>query len=192
MKKKGIIAAGLTLIMSLGLYSTCFAADAISAKEQEILDAIKTIELNGTTVNVPDKYIAQATQYLEKNDLTDAAVADVLAKYEDVKAAVKDTGAKSVVELKEVLKDTTVAAKVVDAVEATGKAAGVDTFEVTVDNSGKVDFNLEGTDGSTIKPNDSVIKDTGFGLAATSAVAVGALAVLGGCVAVARKNDLFA
>lgn len=189
MKKKGIIAAGLTLIMSLGLCSTCFAADAITAKEQEILDAIKDAKVGEITV--PEKYIVQAEQFLTKYDLTDEAIANVLAEVENVKKEVEATGATTVAEIKaKVQADAEVASKLTSAVNKAGKAAGV-TLNVSIAD-GKVSYDLIDKDGAEVTPDNSVIKDTGFNMAATTAVAVGALAVLGGCVVVARKNDLFA
>lgn len=196
MKKKGIIVAGLTLIMSIGLCTTCFAA-GVSAEEQKILDAIKSVSIaENVEIKLPEKYLQQAEQYLATNELSDAAVKDVLAKVEDAKKVVVDVvdangGKVDAASLKKYVADNADAAKkLTDAADAVGKAAGVE-LKVTL-TGGELDYAFEGQDGSTIKPSDSVIKNTGFGMGATAAVAVLGVAVLGGCVAVARKNDLFA
>lgn len=196
MKKRGIIVAGLTLIMSIGLCTTCFAA-GVSAEEQKVLDAIKSVSVaENVEIKLPDKYYQQAEKFLTTNELSDAAIKDVLAKVEDAKKVVKEAveandGKTSVADLKKlVADDAATAKKIADAANAVGKAAGVE-LKVTL-TDGELDYAFENTDGSTIKPSDSVIKNTGFGMGATAAVAVLGVAVLGGCVAVARKNDLFA
>lgn len=192
MRKKGIIAAGLTLVMSLGLCTTCFAA-GVSASEQKILDALKKLELsNGASIELPAKYYAQVDKYLTTYELTDAAVDDVLTKIGEVKTILVEEDVKSIADAKTVMSSSTEKAdKIVAAANNVAKAAGVADLNISYAD-GKIDYALADKKGDEIKPNDSVIKDTGINATATAAVAAAGIVVLGGCVAVARKNDLFA
>lgn len=192
--KKKLSTLVLSLVMCFGLVSTCFGAEAgVSEKEQQILDALNsgvTLE-NGTVVKIPEKYLTQATNYLASNDLTDAAVADVLSSIETTKADLKATGATSAADLQsKVTSDTTIAAKIAEDVNKAGSAAGV-TLNVSFSSNG-TSYALADSDGKIVAENTSVIKKTGVNYTATVAALIAIVAVAGGCVAVARKNGLFA
>lgn len=194
MKKKNLLTVVLALVMTIGACFTCFAAEAgVSDKEQAILDALKagvTLE-NGTTVQLPTTYYTQAVNYLAENELTDSAVDAVVAQVADVKSTIVATGVASAAELKSlVAEDATVATTIANKVNAAGNAAGV---KLDVDlSSGRIKYALAGSDGKVVADDTSVIKKTGFSYATTAAAALAVVAVLGGCVAVARKNNLFA
>ena len=188
MKKKGLITAGLVLVMSLVVCTTCFAG--VTTSEQKILEALKEIELNGANVELPVKYYSQVENFLTEHDLTDEEVSAVLTKIDDLKVTLNETGATSIDEVKEALEDTTTVETVISAANAVANAAGVN-LNITYED-GEVDYTLIDGDGNEIKPGGGIIKDTGFDATATVAVAAAGVALLGGCVAVARKNGLFA
>lgn len=197
MKKKGIIAAALTLIMSFGLCTVCFAATGVSANEQKILDAIKTVEVaEGKKIDLPEKYLLQAEQFLASNDLTDEAVKACLAKVDEAKKVVVDIaqangGDVTPASLKAyVTTNADAAKKLTDAVNAVGDAVGV-KLEVKIDGNG-ASYAYSDVTGDKVPVSGSVIKNTGYGMGATATVAVLGVAALCGCVLVASKKELFA
>lgn len=197
MKKKNLLTVVLALVMTIGACFTCFAAEAgVSAKEQEILDALKagvTLQ-NGTTVQLPANYYNMAQNYLatDGNNLTNSTVDATLEKIADIKSTIVATGVASAADLKTLMStDNALAATLAEKATAAGRAAGITEFDVSFTGDG---FSLGVSDPTgKIKADDSaVIKDTGFSYATTAAAALAVVAVLGGCVVVARKNNLFA
>ena len=185
--KKRLLTVVLTLVMTLGACLTCFAADSISADEQKILDRLNAgVTLsNKTVVKLGATDLAKAEKYLKDNDLTADQVTNTLAKVEEAQATIKaDTKITDLTTLKaQVKEDTTLAASLTASIQAAAKAAGT---EVAVDlSTGAVTVA-----GETVA--ETPTKQTGYSYATTVAAAFAVVAVLGGCVVLARKNDLFA
>ncbi|MDO5403653.1 MAG: hypothetical protein Q4F11_09475 [Eubacteriales bacterium] len=184
--KKSLLTVVLALVMTVGACFTAFGADGVSADEQKILTRLQAgITLsNGTTVQLAASDIAKAENYLASNELTADQVTETLAKVEDAQAVIKaNTSVTDLAALKAAAKeDAAFAADLTSAIKAAAKAAGT---EVAVDLvNGTVSIAGE-------EAEDTPVKQTGFNFTVTVAAAAAVVAVLGGCVVVARKNELF-
>lgn len=185
-----VLAGAMVLSMSVA----AFAATGISADEQKILDAApaKAAELGVSTEGPSYKsYYAQATSFLQKEDLSAAQVDGALKAMNDATAQAKAEMDKAgVAKLSELSTDTlsTVVSNCTKTVNDELKKVGVDvTVSVSVDGSASVKV---GND--KVGSNENPIKQTGSDLSATAAVAVAVVGAVVACGVVAKKRDLFA
>lgn len=183
-----LLAGGLMASMSL----TAFAASGVSAAEQKILDKAASVKSQYTmTATQTSKYndaVAQATSYLEKNELSDAQVTAITGAIDNAAAAVKaacpsgDLSTLSSADLK------ALASKVASALQAGADAAGI---KVTIGADGTATFTSVDT-GKTVAKTDATVKATGVATGTTVAVIAAMVVVLGGCALVAKKKNMFA
>lgn len=185
--KKKVMAIFMAFAMTLGIVSPAFAA-GLSSAEQNLLSEFKT-ELDywnkqaGLDPEHISQYYAQAEKALNAVDLTDAACSEFSGVIKDVHNLLGNASSKS--EL------WSHYGEIADKINAVG--AKYYKLHVTVDAKDKyatVTWEIDGKT-STAANTGKTVKQTGFGLAQTAAVAGGALAVLVGTGVVARKKQLF-
>lgn len=184
---KKILAALMAFAMTLAFVTPAFAA-SLSKAEEDLLAEFKTeLEYWGTNAGLDqahiNQYYGQAQSALTALDLSD----DACAEFSGV-----------IKKCHSILEGSTTRAQLyshVDELLSTINPVGAKYYELHVTVNAKtknatVTYKV-GNKTSTAASSSSTVKQTGFGLAQTAAVAGVSLAVLAGAFVVARKKQLF-
>lgn len=184
---KKILAFFSAVVMALAIATPAFAA-SISSHEQKVLDEFQA-ELNvwSTRAQLDQDHIAQykaeAERALTALELTEAECNDYSAAIKDVHNLLDSANPTSKADLY----------KHVD--EITGKInkIGHHGLKVSVDPTTKKATVTWSEGGKTVTggTTGNSVKQTGFGLGQTVAVATASVAVIAGAFVVARKKQLF-
>lgn len=184
---KKFFAFFMTVALTLGFVTPAFAA-GLSSAEQNLLSEFKT-ELEywkgeaGLDDNHINQYYAQAEKALNAVDLSDAACSEFSGVIKDIHGIL--AGSKTRADLWKHYEE--IANKI------NNVGAKYYKLHVTVNSKDKyatVTWEIGGKT-STAASTSSTVKQTGFGLAQTAAVAGVSLAILAGAFVVARKKRLF-
>ncbi len=186
---KKIAAIFLALAMSFALVTPAFAAN-LSSAEQKVFDKFKTelatwkdrAQLDDKHIN---QYITEAQSALTALDLSDEACNEFSGAIDKIHNLLDKANPTTRHEL---WQHYTEIANIINEI-----GAKYYNLHVTVDANTKKATVTYDTGGkpSTAATTNRTVKQTGFGLGQTIAVAGVSLAVLGGAYVVARKKQLF-
>ncbi len=182
--KKKLLAIIAAMSMAVAFALPAFAAGGISAQEQELLNKFKAgVVVDGKTITPPQKYIAQAENYLKNDDLTADEISKVSATIDKVYSTMKDEGITSLSELKASSSYNSLLSEVKNVASSLGYtvSVGANGFTVTTPGGSTVGG------GSSIKPNQ-----TGVDMTATVVSVIALVAVLSGSAVVIGKKNLLA
>ena len=193
MKKcKRVLIALLTGVMTASMSLTAFAATGVSDSEQKILDKAAAVRGGYTmTANQEKKYndaMAQATSYLQSNDLNDDQVNSIVGALENASAALSAACPDGDLTKLSAADKKALASTVASALQAGADAAGIN---VSISSNGTATFTSVQT-GKPVASTDKTVKTTGAAAGTTAAVIAAMVVVLGGCVLAAKKKKMFA
>jgi hypothetical protein len=191
MKKLAALALVGTMTFAFG--ATAFAATGVSADEQALLDKAKAkaqeVGVDTSSSAQFKQYYAQAEEFLASNELTSeqtaALAASVDSSAETVVAEMKAQGVTTLSALKEANPDVfkELQSKVTAQTTAAAEKVGI---KVSVDASGN--YTVATADNTKIADSSNPIKQTGFGLYPTIAIAVAFAGAVAVCLVVASKK----
>ncbi|MDT2706176.1 MULTISPECIES: hypothetical protein [Enterococcus] len=191
---KKLVSFVVSLLAVFMLATPAFADGAITAEEQQIMDALNTpVTVGGKEFNLTAKYTTQAENYLKQNDLTTAQVNTVVSNIQAVQKLLSsiDVDTTNVTTLEDLVKvlPRDVIMQIQRHVTAAADALGLVVLSW---NGGDIQLGKQNADGSTspVFSTGSTIKNTGTSYV-TSLVAVGALLVIAaGAFVVGKKARL--
>ena len=191
---KKLVSFVVSLLAVFMLATPAFADGAITAEEQQIMDALNTpVTVGGKEFNLTAKYTTQAENYLKQNDLTTAQVNTVVSNIQAVQKLLSsiDVDTTNVTTLEDLVKvlPRDVIMQIQRHVTAAADALGLVVLSW---NGGDIQLGKQNAAGSTspVFSTGSTIKNTGTSYV-TSLVAVGALLVIAaGAFVVGKKARL--
>ena len=183
--KKKVLAFFMALAMTFAFVAPAYAA-GLNSNEQNLLNEFSA-EMDKWPLDKEhkDQYYGEAQSALNAVDLDAAACDDFSQAIKDVHSLLSQYDIKTQGDLWEHYKE------IADIVNKVG--AKYYKLHVTVDSTkhyAKVTWEVDGKT-STAASSSKVVKQTGFGVGQTVAVAGVSVAVLVGAYAVARKKQLF-
>ncbi len=179
---KRLFAVVAVLSMTFAM-TICASAAEITAEEQAILDELSAgVEVDGVLVTVPADYMNQAEAYLLNEDVTAEECDEIMAQIDEAEDYVVKNN------ITDLSKMTS--AQIDDVVEIAEKAAEVVDVTITVDTKTGTVTGVDAS-GKEVLSGKAPVKKTGMDVNATVVMAVALCAVVGTCVVVASKKNVF-
>lgn len=178
---KKFLATVMALFMSFAFVTTAFAG-SINSEEAKLRDEAQAAFSPYMSASRMNTYLGVANSALSNDaiDLDAAACNDLRNAINDIKSYLSG-------------KDAAYAkAHVVDIAAMINKYSKKYNMTVVAYANGDVAVQIAGKTAATTSSTNKIVKQTGADFAQTAAVAVAAVAVLGGAYVFARKNRLFA
>lgn len=182
MKKFAKVIAAAVIAAAVSV-SSAVSVSAANANEQRILDALSgTVNLNGVQTKIPAGYFNQTENYLNRSDveLTAAQADEIIKRIDEVKAYLETTNVSAWSELsdEQIEKVVQMSNHVVDVIDIKLKYVKGGTIGKNVEVVKITDDNQGGKKEESVGDNSNPIKQTGFGVGTTVAVAgVGVLLI---------------
>ncbi|MBM6840738.1 cell wall anchor protein [[Clostridium] spiroforme] len=181
--KKLLSSLLVACLMFVASISATSAVGTITAKEQQIIDALQAgVEVDGVKVTLQAADINAAKTYLTNNDITDDQVSTVLSQISAAKSYMQTNKIKDIASIK--------GAHATAILKYAQAAASALNLTLTVGADGTV--TVKDASGKLVYSTAQVIKKTGYDLTQTVAMAGGLVAVLLAAGLIAKRKELLA
>lgn len=152
---KKLLAFLLVAAMTVASAVSVNAATGLTAKEQEILTALKAgVETKGGTVKLPAEYVNQAESFLLSNDTTDAEGDEILGYISSTKELLEPLRIKSLSDIPSSAK-AQVIELASDAADVVGAVLTVSGTTITITQDSKTIFEANVSTNTPVKQTDA-------------------------------------